>query len=143
MIIDKALEFHNGTSVGAEATENGTAVDLLVDPRNAGTVTSLVTVISFQDAGAGSGAVTFNLQDAKADVNGDATDWATIASVATIGTGVKKGGRLYIKVPPNTRRFLRLQAVTAAATTIGAKGFSAQIVLDYPKQHAYPAGSEV
>lgn len=140
MIQDKALEFFDAEPLGKSASKDSPAIDLGHDASNLGVANSLAVVVSFSTAGyAHADAITATLQS-----KAEGGSWVDVASASVPSQDVAEGDYLVLKVPPKTDKEIRLNLSTTANSGLTASGTAtARIVLDYPAQHAYPAGSTI
>lgn len=137
MYLDKELEFFDNENIAASvaAAPVGVAIDTDADNRAIGDVTTLALVVSAKSAlTTGAGDVTVTLQHADQN-SGYAT---AITGVAT--AGALAAGHLVLKLPSGLKRWLRVQVATAANG--GVNGLSAQLVLDYQRNVAYPSPTQ-
>ena len=85
-------------------------------------------------AAAGAATVTFAVQD-----SADNSSFADVVASAAIGKAALTAGTqaAVFKLPPNLRRYVRVY-YTVATGPLTAGKFSAQVVMDYNRQRAYP-----
>lgn len=135
MIIDKALQVSDAQAVTASAASTD-VIDTGVANRAIGDVTSLAAVITVDESATAVGAatVTFSLQD-----SADNSSFADVVASAAIGKAALTAGKqaAVFKLPPNLRRYIRVY-YTVATGPLTAGKFSAQVVMDYDRQRAYP-----
>ena len=135
MIIDKFLQVSDAQAVTASAASTD-VIDTGAANRAIGDVTSLAAVITVDQAATADGAatVTFSLQDS-AD-NSTFTD--VVASAAIGKAALTAGAQAAVPtLPSNLRRYIRVY-YTVGTGPLTAGKFSAQIVMDYNRQRAYP-----
>lgn len=135
MIIDKALQVSDAQAVTASAASTD-VIDTGVANRSIGDVTSLAAVITVDEAATAAGAatVTFSLQD-----SADNSTFTDVVASAAIGKAALTAGKqaAVFKLPSNLRRYIRVY-YTVATGPLTAGKFSAQVVMDYDRQRAYP-----
>lgn len=135
MIIDKFLQVSDAQAVTASAASTD-VIDTGVANRAIGDVTSLAAVITVDEAAAAAGAatVTFSLQD-----SADNSTFTDVVATAAIGKAALTAGTqaAVLKLPSNLRRYIRVY-YTVGTGPLTAGKFSAQIVMDYNRQRAYP-----
>lgn len=135
MIIDKALQVSDAQAVTSSAASTD-VIDTGVANRAIGDSTSLAAVITVDETvtASGSATVTFSLQD-----SADNSSFADVVASAAIGKAALPAGTqaAVFKLPPNLRRYVRVY-YTVATGPLTAGKFSAQVVMDYNRQRAYP-----
>ncbi len=135
MIIDKFLQVSDAQAVTASAASTD-VIDTGAANRAIGDVTSLAAVITVDQAATADGAatVTFSLQD-----SADNSSFADVVASAAIGKADLTAGKqaAVLKLPSNLRRYIRVY-YTVGTGPLTAGKFSAQIVMDYNRQRAYP-----
>lgn len=135
MIIDKFLQVSDAQAVTSSAASTD-VIDTGVANRAIGDVTSLAAVITVDESATASGAatVTFSLQD-----SADNSTFTDVVASAAIGKAALTAGvqAAVFKLPPNLRRYVRVY-YTVATGPLTAGKFSAQVVMDYNRQRAYP-----
>ena len=135
MIIDKFLQVSDAQAVTASAASTD-VIDTGVANRGIGDVTTLAAVftVDVTAVSGGSSTVTFAVQHSADNV----TFTDAVVSPAIAKASLTAGAQpAVLKLPSELKRYVRAYYTVATADLTAGK-FSAQVVMDYNRQRAYP-----